>query len=198
MGRRKVISPWKVLEAAEVVVMRDGAAGVSLEAVAEQAEVSKASILYDFRSKEAFLEAVVDRAVARDNRLNSEMTEVTAVGPNRMVEGRIITALQPPPEQPLTAAHYLCAAFGQFPNLRKPMQETYGIIVQQIARLSPTPRGTVLAHLALEGLKLIEALGYYRWSPDERLVMLRDMLWLSDARPPRLRQAPLRLPRRKR
>ncbi|HFL8188134.1 TPA: helix-turn-helix domain-containing protein [Stenotrophomonas maltophilia] len=51
MGRRKSIDPQHVLDAAERVVAQVGAARLTLDAVAAEAGVSKASVVYDFQSK---------------------------------------------------------------------------------------------------------------------------------------------------
>ena len=51
MGRKRTIEPDAVLDAAEQVVMRDGAARLTLDAVACAAGISKASVLYDYKTK---------------------------------------------------------------------------------------------------------------------------------------------------
>lgn len=67
MGRERVIDQQAVLDAAERVVGRDGAANLTIDAVAKEAGINKASVLYDHKSKQALVEAVVDRAFERDN-----------------------------------------------------------------------------------------------------------------------------------
>ena len=57
MGRTRVIDREAVLLAAERVITRDGAARVTLEAVAAEAGISKASVLYDYKTKQALLKA---------------------------------------------------------------------------------------------------------------------------------------------
>lgn len=54
-----------LLDAAEAVVLRDGIAGLTLDAVATLAGASKGGLLHHFRSKDALLSAMVDRTVAR-------------------------------------------------------------------------------------------------------------------------------------
>jgi len=50
-----------ILEAAEKVVVRDGAAHLTLDAVAETAGLSKGGVLYHFPNKSALLEAMLER-----------------------------------------------------------------------------------------------------------------------------------------
>ena len=52
-----------LLDAAEIVVRRDGSGRLTLDAVAAEADVSKGGLLYHFPSKEALLTAMVERMV---------------------------------------------------------------------------------------------------------------------------------------
>lgn len=54
-----------VLDAAEAVVLADGAAHLTLDAVAERAGLSKGGLLYHFPTKELLLQAMVDRHMHR-------------------------------------------------------------------------------------------------------------------------------------
>ncbi|MBL6430319.1 MAG: TetR family transcriptional regulator [Alphaproteobacteria bacterium] len=64
MGRKRTIEPDAVLDAAEQVVMRDGAARLTLDAVACAARINKASVLYDYKTKQALIKAVLERRLA--------------------------------------------------------------------------------------------------------------------------------------
>jgi AcrR family transcriptional regulator len=52
-------SRQRILEAAYLVIERDGATGLTLDAVAAEAEVSKGGLLYHFPSKEALVSAMM-------------------------------------------------------------------------------------------------------------------------------------------
>lgn len=54
-----------ILDAAESVVLDDGAGKMTLDLVAKRAGVSKGGILYHFPSKEALIDGMVSRVVAR-------------------------------------------------------------------------------------------------------------------------------------
>lgn len=54
----------KILDAASEVVLRSGAAGLTLEKAAKEAGVSKGGLLYHFPSKQALLSGMVDRMIA--------------------------------------------------------------------------------------------------------------------------------------
>lgn len=61
MGRRKVIDRDKVLDAAEDIVARSGATGLTFEAVATAAGISKGGVQSCFGSKEALIDAMLRR-----------------------------------------------------------------------------------------------------------------------------------------
>ena len=54
----------RLLDAAATVVHRDGAQALTLDAVAQEAEVSKGGLLYHFRSKRELVEGMVERWLA--------------------------------------------------------------------------------------------------------------------------------------
>ncbi|MFM2088082.1 MAG: hypothetical protein RLZZ237_2951 [Pseudomonadota bacterium] len=183
MGRKRVIDQEHILDAAEVVVARDGAARLTLDAVAVQAGISKASVLYDYKSKQALIAAVVDRAVARDNAFNQETTTSLGAVDSAVIRGRIAAAALPIPEQFKQVAMNLCAAMAQDAQLRATLQANQQAVITQILASSAQPRGALLAYLALEGLKLLEALDYHSWPQEERSRILREIGWLVDVEP---------------
>lgn len=182
MGRRKSIDPQHVLDAAERVVAQVGAARLTLDAVAAEAGVSKASVVYDFQSKAGLIQAVVERAVARDNAFNREAA--TGFDQDAVLRGRLAAAEQPFPEAFQPVALALCAAMAQDPQLRAPIQQNQAQILAEIQQQATHPRSALLAYLALEGMKLLESLDYVQWSSAQRQQLLQDIGALIDT-PPR-------------
>lgn len=60
-GRPRTIDRDKVLDAAEAVVMRAGAAGLTIDAVAREAGITKGGVQYAFGSKENLIRAMIRR-----------------------------------------------------------------------------------------------------------------------------------------
>ena len=58
----------RLLDAAGAVVMRDGAQALTLDAVAQEAEVSKGGLLYHFKSKRELVEGMIERWLAEFQR----------------------------------------------------------------------------------------------------------------------------------
>ena len=71
----------RILEAAGRVVLDRGAAGLTLDAVAAAAGLSKGGLLYHYGSKEALLAAMVERLVAvTEERIAAHRSEDTDAG----------------------------------------------------------------------------------------------------------------------
>nr|WP_280924982.1 MULTISPECIES: TetR/AcrR family transcriptional regulator [unclassified Ciceribacter] len=183
VGRKRVIDQQAVLDAAERVVGRDGAANLTIDAVAKEAGINKASVLYDHKSKQALLEAVVDRAFERDNAHHFGIEEQLADPDDRAIRGRILAAAAPPPEEFRAVALNLSAALALDATLRLKMQENQARTIARIMETSASARGALLAYLALEGLKFLEHLDFHHFPREERDRLLREINWLVTTQP---------------
>lgn len=183
MGRKRAIDQQQVLDAAERVVGRDGAANLTVDAVAREAGVSKASVLYDYKSKQALIEAVVDRAFERDNAHHARIEAKIGDIQDRAVRGRIVAAAEPPPEEFRAVALNLSAALTLDAGLRRKMQASQDATIARILQNSQSPRGALLAYLALEGLKFLEYLDFHHFARADRDEVLREINWLVTATP---------------
>ena len=65
----------RILDAAEKRLLQFGPAGLVLDAVARQAEVSKGGLLYHFPSKEALIDGLTDRMFGNFDRLQASLAE---------------------------------------------------------------------------------------------------------------------------
>lgn len=183
MGRKRVIDQDRILDAAERVVARDGAVRLTLDAVALEAGVSKASVLYDYKSKQAMVEAVVERAFRADNAFHHAVTQGLGPVDSPTIRGRIAAAAVPPTDSINAVALNLTAALALDQGLRTRMQANQQTVLAAIADTSASPRGARLAYLALEGLKLLEHLDFHRFDPAERQTILREIEWLVECQP---------------
>lgn len=180
MGRTRVIDQDLLLDAAEAVVARDGAAKLTLDSVAAEAGVSKASVVYDHKTKQALIDALVHRALARDNAFNLAAAEALGNVDAKVIRGRITAASQPLPPQQRAVALSLCSALAQDAALRQSMQSNQAQVIAALQRDAAQPRSALLAYLALEGLKLLESLDFHTFPKKERDRLLRDIEGLVD------------------
>lgn len=183
MGRKKSIDQNRILDAAEVVVSRVGAARLTLDGVAQEAGISKGSVVYDYGTKQALIKAMVERAVVRDNAFNQAAAEPFEGSDNATLKGRISAASQPFPDEFRAVALNICAALAQDRSLRAAIQKNQTAVIDRIREEAGPARGPMLAYLALEGLKLLETLDYHQWSDEEREALLDDIRWLASGPP---------------
>jgi AcrR family transcriptional regulator len=141
MGRKRIISEDRILDAAQYVVAQHGAGQLTIDAVAERAGISKASVLYLYKSKRALMEAIVRRAVRYDSDFNEAAIQSFGSVDGSVVRGRILAATEFLPGASRSVALDLCAAVAQDPQLRKPMQVFQNSIIARIAMTSAHPRG---------------------------------------------------------
>ena len=184
MGRKRVIDQQAILDAGEAVVARLGAASLTLDAVAVEAGISKASVIYDFKTKQALVEAIVERAFRRDHEHHATVEAELASPDSAAIHGRIKVAAEPPPEEFKPVALSLSMALTLDPALRTRMQTSQADTVGRIIETSSSPQGALLAYLAVEGLKFLEYLDFHHFSPDDRTRIIRDIGWLATATPP--------------
>ncbi|MGF7153492.1 TetR/AcrR family transcriptional regulator [Novosphingobium gossypii] len=179
MGRKKSIDQNRILDAAEAVVARVGAAKLTLDGVAQEACISKGSVVYDYGTKQALIEAMVERAVLRDNAFNQAAADTFEGSDNATLKGRILAASQPFPDEFRAVALNICAALAQDRSLRSAIQKNQTAVIGRIRDEAGEAKGPMLAYLALEGLKLLETLDYHQWSDSEREALLDDIRWLA-------------------
>jgi len=178
MGRHRVIDREAVLDAAEKVVSRDGAVRLTLDAVAAEAGISKASVLYDYKTKQALTKAVIERRVAVEEARVQE--QIANLGPvdNAQILGCLAAASRPVSDDERAVAISLCAALAHDAELRQPIQKIHRERIDEIRRTSTDPRGAMLAFLAVEGLMLLEWFGLHSWPAAEREQLTADIAWL--------------------
>jgi len=82
-----------ILDAAQAVVLRAGASHLTLDAVAQEAEVSKGGVLYHFPTKEVLLEGMVARLLERSRQRREKTLQQLPSGPLRELKADITTIL---------------------------------------------------------------------------------------------------------
>jgi AcrR family transcriptional regulator len=183
MARPRVIEQDDILDAAERVVVRNGAAHLTLDAVAAEAGISKASVIYDYKTKQQLIKAVIERRVALgEERIRLATEELGAVS-SASIRGLIAAASDAEPDYARAVAVNLGAALAQDNELRKPIQDYYDRTITSVMATSSSPRGGLLAFLALEGLRVQEWHDFHSWTDEERQRILREIGWLVDAIP---------------
>lgn len=183
MARPRTIDRDAVLDAAQRVVARDGAAGLTLEAVAAEAGISKASVLYDCGTKQALMKALIERRIAAEDGRIGEIEARLGPVPDAAIRARLGSELRDLTDEDRSVALSLCALVAQDADLRAPIQEMMRRRIAKVLETSTQPRGALLAFLAIEGLMALEWLGLHHWQTEERGKLIAEIGWLADQQP---------------
>ena len=174
MARTRKIHTDDILDAAERVVMRVGAAGLSIDAVAQEAGVSKSRVVYDHKSKSALMEALIERHIACEEDRIQQAVDAHATTPHPELFGRISVAEEVPDDIDRAVCLAISAAVSSEQNVQQRMQDWTAKDIKQM-KSGPRPKAALLAYLALSGFYCTELFNFYHWEPGERIAVLEGI-----------------------
>lgn len=174
MGRKRSIDRASLLTAIETVILRDGVAGLSIDAVAQQAGISKSSVVYDVRNKAGLLAAFTrSRMSAHMERLGALREKMTA--PDRSLRAAIRLSQKTPSQEETAVAMMLAAAAHTTEECHNVMRQRFDEFVSQVEADAADLRATRLAFVALQGLSCMECFDFHHFEPDVRQQILQDI-----------------------
>src|SRR5262249_262960 len=151
----------KMLDAAEAVVVRQGIANLTLEAVAAEARMSKGGLLHYFPNKDRLVEGLVGRCAECWRGGFMEAYEGAPGGPGRMARALLghLGDAREWTQQCQQSSSAAFAALAQNPRLIEPMRAVYAELRRRLTEdgLPPGVAETVL--VAMDGLWLNRVLG---------------------------------------
>ena len=174
MGRTRRIMKDAILDAAERVVIRLGAAGLSIDAVAQEAGVSKSTVLYDHKSKGALLEALIDRQMEEEKARISAAVCENAGTLHPELFGRIAVAQRTLSDTDKAVALAICTSMGSHEKLTNDMRDWTAADIKAMSE-GEKPRAALMAYLALSGFYCTELFGFHTWSETERDEILESI-----------------------
>jgi len=165
----------RILDAAEAIVRARGVSGLTLDAAAKEAGVSKGGLLYHFGSKEALLTGLLAR-MAEWMRADFETCVADQPeGPGRVARSMMAWAFELTPEAMNErcdrAAAVFLAAFHHDPALLDPIRAVIARMREAVAAdsLPAGHGGAIMA--AGDGLFMARIFGLYTPTAQERLDM---------------------------
>lgn len=172
-----------LLEAANRVVARAGAARLTLDAVAQEAGMSKGTVLYHFHSKNELIGAMIDLLAGN---FEQEFQKQIQANPEDKTPGHHLRAMlraqvPPPGENADDPSSGLLAAVGNDGSLLDGLRIRYQVWQQQIAGDGLDPVQATVLRLASDGLWVCELFGFAPPTGEFREQVLRKMLELAAA-----------------
>lgn len=177
-GRPRSIDRDKVLDAAEAVVARTGAAGLSFDAVARAAGITKSGVQYCFGTKDKLIRAMIERW---GETFEAEVMAHAGADPSPrdMIRGHL-AATRDSDDSDHSRAAVMMTALLQSPEQVAATRAWY---MQRLANLDmdrPEDRRVVIAFLAGEGAFLLKAFNLIDLDPEQWNALFHDMLAQSE------------------
>lgn len=166
----------RILDAAERIVVSKGVGGLTLEAAAREAGVSKGGLLYHFASKEALVSGMLERGAEFVATSFDATVARQPEGPHRVARAIVAWAFgeeeTSPGSEPIDRLAAVClAAFHHDPALLDPMRKVAERMKAELLA-DGTPPGPALAVLtASDGLFMAHIFGLYRHTDAERTAL---------------------------
>lgn len=175
MGRRQTIDRGALLDAAERVVLRDGANGLTMDAVAKEAGVSKGGVLYAFATKDALIDAMMTRVNAAYDTMIAEFLAVAGDRPHAHFVAHVLASSQE--DLPTHArAIALMASFVRSPNFQQEIRAYYQSLFDRLDLAGEPGRKARLALLATEGAFVLRGFGFYPFNDEEWRAIHDDII----------------------
>jgi AcrR family transcriptional regulator len=155
----------RLLDAATAVVLSDGMRGLTLDAVAQRARVSKGGLLYHFPSRQALVEALMRRWIER---FELEIAAHDDGSPGAWIRGYLRASQVPAgdDERKATDIGMMTALLQRSEDLDH-MREQYDEWQRRLTADGVDPAAATLVRLAADGLWLADLFGLA--SPDGAL-----------------------------
>jgi AcrR family transcriptional regulator len=153
---------WRILCAAEDLVIRDGVAKLTLDAAAHEAGVSKGGVLYHFPSRAALVSAMVERFVVGFD-ADLERNGALSGRPGDFARAYLKSTLAPSEdpadgrERSLGAA--LLAGVASDPELLQPLRDRFQAWQKAVESDGISPEVATIVRLAADGLWTSELFG---------------------------------------
>lgn len=156
-GRPRSIDRNKVLDAAEAIVAQSGAAGLSIDAVARAAGITKGGVQYCFGTKEKLIEAMIQRwGEAFETEVRGHAGEDAS--PAAIIRGHLL-ATRDADDAEHSRSAVMMTALLQSPEQVAATRRWYNARLSGLDLETPKDRKAALALLAGEGAFLLKAFG---------------------------------------
>ena len=144
----------RIIAAAIAVAEELGAGRLSLEAIARRAGVSKGGLLYHFPKKDALMRALVEHHLAGVEAA-TRAAEGDCRRPNAVARAFLETYREKCQGQPTRPSGVL-AALAENPHLLDPVREHHDRVVERMRASAVDLDISLIAFLAVEGLKALD------------------------------------------
>jgi AcrR family transcriptional regulator len=181
VGRKRTIDRDALLDAAEAVVMEEGAGKLTFDEVARRAGVSKGGVLYCFPSKQELVSAMVARDLDRFRRDVEAEGASTEDDVDTRLRAHLAATRNEQTDLAVRAAS-LTAALAETRSHAQPVRDYYRDWFDKLDSSTEQGRRRRLAFLAAEAAFLLRGMGIAEFTETEWREMFQDMEKLAGSR----------------
>lgn len=168
-----------IIDAAEVLVLESGAGHMTLDAVAARAGVSKGGLLYHFPTKEALLQAMLERFIRQIEEIRKKKAKGLKEGPRRAIKAFILSVADRDPKKEQIGSALL-AAGAHDPELLRPARDNFRRHLAEFLQAGLNFKRAAVIVFAVTGLIFSELLSLSHLSIKERNDFIDELLRLAD------------------
>ena len=155
MGRKPVITREGLLDVAEEIVRSEGAVGLTVDALAKAAGISKGGVQYSFPSKDDLVRALIDRWTHQFDTLLGDIDDVPPVDVLRSYI-KVMRSSQAAMNAKMAG---LMIAYIQNPHNVLETRQWYRAMFERLGGKTRQAQAARVAFLAVEGLFLLRIAG---------------------------------------
>ncbi|MEW6234856.1 MAG: TetR/AcrR family transcriptional regulator [Candidatus Omnitrophota bacterium] len=176
----------RILDCAEELVVEIGAGNLTLDAIAERAQISKGGLLYNFPTKESLLKAIVSRLIERFDKLHEQVRNQIPEGPGRDLKAYVHARLEMSGamnqfqiNQNVCAS--LLAVFANDPKLVAPIREVFKKRLDTIEKSTSSFEKAAIIAFAAEGLAFLELIQFSPLDKKKRKRFVKALMdWIEE------------------
>lgn len=173
-----------IFAACNRILQREGLSSLTLDAVAEEAGLSKGGLLYHFPSKVELIEALFQYHIDRFNQRLEQLVAAEEAGIGgwlRAYAQASIEQITDPDKASMFAS--LFAAGERYPSVLAIMKRSYDEWQLQVESCGVAPSVAMLVRLAVDGLWFTEMYQYAPPNLEQRQAVLQLILQLTSEKP---------------
>jgi AcrR family transcriptional regulator len=168
-----------MLEAAEAIVLGNGARHMTLDAVAAKAGISKGGLLYHFPTKESLLKAMLERLGRQLDETWEKKAKAMKPGPRREIKAFVLAGSDRDPRKERIGSALL-AAVAHDPKLLRSAKRDFGRRLRDLVSPDLDFKRVAVIFFALHGLVMSELLALSPLTEKERRDLVQELLRLAE------------------
>ena len=156
-------------------IIANGAKAFTLDAVIQEAQISKGGLLYHFSSKKCLIEAMIQRLI---DSVDTALEEELQSSNGDYLTAYIRASFKSNPEHERISSA-LFAAVANDPELIQPLRERFAIMQNELMAAAESPEIATIIRLTLDGLWVSDLFDFAPPSVELRKKMMNTLLAIA-------------------